>query len=153
VRFDCVDPHVWATHTLRDAPLWEEETVELFLAPGAETPVTYFEFEVNPLGTVFDAVVRNPRGDRRDMEVDASWDCPGLGAGAKVDRRSGAWAAWLSIPWGSLVEQGPVPREWRANLYRIERPRGEPAEFSCWSPTETDPADFHRPARFGRLEL
>ena len=153
VRFDCVDRDVWATHTRRDASLWDEEVVELFLAPSADTPETYFEIEVNPLGTVFDAIVHNPHGDRCGMEVDTGWDCPGLVAGAAIDRGAGGWSAWLSIPWSSLVGARPVPTVWRANLCRIERPRGEPAEFSCWSPTETDPADFHRPARFGRLEL
>jgi hypothetical protein len=47
----------------------------------------------------------------------------------------------------------PPPRRWRANFYRIERPRGGRPELSCWSPTFTDPPDFHRPERFGVLEL
>jgi len=153
VRFDCVDPDVWATHTRRDAPLWEEEVVEVFLAPGPEDPPSYFELEVNPLGAAFDAIVRNPHGDRRGMEVGTGWDCPGLLASATIDRPGGGWSAWLTIPWAPLVTDGPVPDVWRANFYRIERPRGGPAEFSCWSPTDTEPADFHRPARFGRLVL
>ncbi len=153
VRFDCTDADVWATHTRRDAPLWEEEVVELFLAPGADDPVSYFEIEVNPLGAVFDAVVRNPHGDRRGMIVDTGWDCPGLVAGAVIEPDAGAWSAWLSVPWSSVAPAGELPREWRANFYRIERPRAGRAEFSCWSPTCTEPADFHRPARFGRLLL
>jgi Carbohydrate-binding family 9 len=152
-RFDCTDPDVWATHTARDAALWEEEVVELFLAPGPADPRLYAEIEVNPLGTVFDALVRNPHGDRRDMEVDARWDCPDLVAGATIDRRASGWSAWLEIPWRALACLGPQDGVWRANFYRIERPRGGRAEFSCWSPTDTEPPDFHRPARFGRLVL
>jgi hypothetical protein len=153
VRYDCVDADVWATHTRRDAPLWEEEVVELFLAPGAGDPVSYFEFEVNPLGAVFDAIVSNPRGDRRGMTVDADWDCPGLDAGAAIAPAGNGWSAWLSVPWAAVAPPGAPLEEWRANFYRIERPRGGIAEFSCWSPTRTEPADFHRPARFGRLVL
>ena len=153
VRFDCVDRDAWATHTRRDAPLWEEEVVEVFLAPGPEDPRSYFELEVNPLGALFDALVRNPHGDRRGMEVDTAWDCPGLLAGARIDRAGESWSAWLTVPWASLAPDDALPSVWRANFYRIERPRGGRAEFSCWSPTATEPADFHRPARFGRLVL
>ena len=42
---------------------------------------------------------------------------------------------------------------WRGNFYRIERPHDAEPEFSGWSPTMTDPADFHKPAYFGILEL
>lgn len=150
-RFDCVDSDVWATHTERNAPLWEEEVVELFLAPGAADPIHYAEIEVNPLGAVFDALVHSPHGDRRGMTVDRAWDCHGLVAGAEPS--AGGWRAWLSIPWDALASLGPRADVWRANFYRIERPRGGRAEFSCWSPTHTDPPDFHRPARFGRLLL
>jgi hypothetical protein len=153
VRFDCVDPDVWATHTRRDAPLWEEEVVEVFLAPGPSDPASYFELEVNPLGAVFDAIVHSPHGDRRGMAVDAGWDCAGLVAGAANEPAAGGWSAWLSVPWAAMAPAGARPAVWRANFYRIERPRGGPAEFTCWSPTCTEPADFHRPARFGRLVL
>jgi hypothetical protein len=63
------------------------------------------------------------------------------------------WWAEISIPWRGLVPSGEIPRIWRANFYRIERPRGGEAEFSAWSPTMARPADFHKPAYFGRLEL
>ena len=149
VRFDCEDGDVWATHELRDAPLWEEEVVEVFIAPGEGVPVRYFEFEVNPLAAVFDASVANPDGRRDTMRVDPSWDAPGLSA--RVIRPSWAgWRAELVLPWSAVCD-GPPPQVWRSNFFRIERPRGKPAEFSCWSPTLCDPPDFHKPQSFGRL--
>ena len=57
------------------------------------------------------------------------------------------WWAELSIPWEK------PSKIWRANFYRVERPRDGAPEFTCWSPTLTNPADFHKPARFGLLEL
>lgn len=153
VRFDCEDRDAWGTWRRRDDPIYEEEAVEVFLAPGGEDPVRYFEFEVSPRGVLFDAVVDNPASRRAEMTVDASWDCAGLrwSAGAGAGRQD--WWAVLSIPWSGLLQGGESPRLWRANFYRIERPRGGEPEFSCWSPTLTSPADFHRPARFGLLEL
>ena len=38
---------------------------------------------------------------------------------------------------------------WRVNFYRIER--GDETEFTAWSPTYRDPADFHVPDCFGEL--
>jgi len=151
LRFDCEDRAIWATHACRDAPLWEEEVVEVFVAPGEDDPSDYVEIEVNPLGAIFDARVANPQGRRNSMRVDASWNAAGLVVA--VDRPSpGTWCAHIAIPWGALCAGAP-PRVWRANFFRIERPPDAAPEFSCWSPTLADPPDFHRPAFFGRLVL
>jgi hypothetical protein len=147
VRFDCEDRDAWGTFQRRDAPLWQEEVVEVFLAPGEEDPVDYMEIEVSPLGVLFDARIHNPTGLRADMTADLSWDCPGIRwqVGRGAERQD--WWAELSIPWES------PSRIWRANFYRVERPRDGVPEFTCWSPTLANPADFHKPARFGLLEL
>jgi len=148
-RFRCEDPEPRATLTARDAPLWKEEVVELFVAPGAAAPRRYFELELNPLGAVFDAVVDSPDGDRRSMIVDPSWSCPGLATSVEIDAGRSCWQAKLSLPWRALVEAGPIPLEWRVNLYRVDRPTQGPPEFSAWSVPGVDPPDFHRPDRFG----
>lgn len=153
VRFDCEDRDAWGTYRQRDDPLYEEEAVEVFLAPGEADPSEYFELEVSPLGTLFDARIHNPTSRRADMTADRAWDCPGLrwAAGRGVDRQD--WWATLAIPWSGLLPGTEPPRIWRANFYRIERPRDGAPEFSGWSPTLVRPADFHKPARFGVLEL
>jgi len=153
VRFDCDDRDAWGTYRRRDDPLYEEEAVEVFLAPGEEDPARYFEFEVSPLGILFDARIHNPTSRRADMTADVAWSCPELrwAAGPGTERQD--WWAVLSIPWSGLTPARELPRIWRANFYRIERPRGGEPEFSGWSPTFTRPADFHQPSRFGVLEL
>lgn len=149
VRFDCDDADPWATHTGHDAPLWEEEVVEIFLAPGGGDPRSYVEIEVNPLGAVFDARVSNPDGRRDTMTVDLSWDPSGLAARVRRDPPRG-WTAEISLPWADVADV-PPGGVWRANFFRIKRPRSGAAEFTCWSPTLADPPDFHRPTCFGRL--
>jgi hypothetical protein len=156
VRFECADRDAWGTFTRRDDPIYREEAVEVFLAPGAADPARYFEFEVSPRGTLFDAIVRNPDSDRATMRVDPAWDCPGLLWEVGTGAASEDWWATLAIPWGALTSESPRAEIWRANFYRIERPRDPAtgaAEFSAWSPTLTAPADFHKPARFGWLSL
>lgn len=150
-RFECEDEDAWGTHRERDAPLWEEEVVEVFLAPGEADPTDYFEFEVSPGGVLFDARIANPTSRRADLRADIAWNCPGIAWRVGRGRARQDWWAELSLPWRSLVAEGPLPAAWRLNLYRIERPRGGEPEFSCWSPTFTDPPDFHQPAHFGLL--
>ena len=152
VRFHCRDDDAWGSFTERDAPLWQQEVVEVFLAAGDAVPTEYFELEINPGGTLFDARVANPHGDRRGLVVDPGWNCPDIEWGSEASGESQAWRAHLAIPWSGL-ECSIAPATLRANFYRIERPRGGEPEFSCWAPTFTSPADFHRPGRFGVLDL
>ena len=60
VRFDAVDTAPWFTMRTRDAHLWEEEVVEIFLdAEGAG--VNYAELEINPANVVCDLRVETAR--------------------------------------------------------------------------------------------
>jgi len=152
VRFDCEDRDAWGTFGQRDDPIYEEEAVEVFLAAGIGDPVDYFEVEVSPRGVLWDGLVHNPTSRRAEMVVDKSWDCPGIRWSVGKGRDRQDWWATLLLPRRGIAPGGPSPL-WRANFYRIERPRDGEAEFSCWSPTLTRPADFHKPARFGVLEL
>ena len=147
VRFDGRDDGVVATHTRRDAPLWEEDVFEVFLSPGSPAHL-YYELEVNPLGALFDARIESPDLARATMRVETAWACPGFEA--HVTRGPNRWSASLRIPLEPLGG-GRIPPCWRANFYRIDR--GDPDEHTAWSPTLSDPADFHRPERFGVLRL
>src|SRR5664279_588290 len=147
VRFDGRDDGVVATLTERDAPLWQEDVFEVFLSP-EDPPRLYYEFEVNPLGTLFDARVSSPDLARATMRVETAWDCAGFAA--RVTRGPGRWSASLRIPLGPLCDGAP-PETWRANFYRIDR--GAVDEYSAWAPTLADPPDFHVPEKFGTLRL
>jgi len=153
VRFECQDHDIWATYAHRDDPIYNEEVVEVFIASGADDPTRYYEFEVSPAGVLFDARVYNPTSTRADLVVDETWNCPGIRWSGERNDPAERWWAALAIPWAAIAPDGNPPHLCRANFYRIERPRGGAPEFSCWSPTLTNPADFHKPARFGCLEL
>jgi hypothetical protein len=146
VRFDGRDSGLVATLARRDEALWTEDVFEVFLSPDSSVGM-YYEFEVNPLGALFDARVESPEGRRETMRADVSWDCTGLSA--RVTRGPGRWSALLRIPLAPMAEKPPPV--WRANFYRIDR--GSPDEYSAWSPTLADPPDFHRPERFGILRM
>jgi hypothetical protein len=153
VRFDCADTDIWGTYTQRDDAIYDEEVVEIFIAPGDATPVDYYEFEVSPNGVLLEVFAHNPTGDRAQMQLDFTWDCAGLQWVAQRDDAQNQWRVIYALPWASIGAPTDLPTIWRANFYRIDRPRNGEPEFSCWSPTMIDPADFHRPAYFGYLTL
>jgi hypothetical protein len=160
VRFDAVDPAPWHTMTTRDAHLWEEEVVELFLDP-AHQGFNYFELEINPANVVCDVRMLSAYPN---VKSDLAWDHAGLetrvvplrdGAGATI-----GWTATASIPWDGFrslpvpaaISMPPGPGDsWHFNAYRIKRPGGpsnpkEGALFAAWSPTGTP--SFHTPSAF-----
>ena len=144
---DDTDP--WATMTERDAPLYEEETVEVFLDPVGDLE-SYYEIEVNPLGTVLDLVLRKSRSG---YKADRGWQCEGLRT--LVRRHAGGWSAEIAIPFASVTNSPPRPgSQWRANFCRIDRPSRDgslPRELTAWSPPLR--ASFHTPERFGVIEF
>ena len=144
--FHAADTHAWATLTERDAPLYEEEVVEVFLDPVGDLE-SYFEIEVNPLNAVLDLVLRR---NRSGYAKDFAWRCEGLRTA--VTKSANAWSAELSIPFRSLIAAPPnVGDRWRVNFCRIDRPPGMPRELTSWSPTGR--ANFHTPERFGTMEF
>lgn len=153
IRYDCDDRDIWGTYTQRDEPIYDEEVVEIFFGPGEADMIRYFEFQVSPNEVLLDARIYNPTSQRPELEVDFAWNCPGIRWRAERDDAAQHWWGILVIPWAAVAPPGDLPRLWRANFYRIERPRDAEPEYSCWSPTMTEPADFHKPAYFGVLEL
>lgn len=157
VRFDCDDLVIWGNYEKRDDPIYLEEAVEVFIAPGADDPARYFEFEFSPDGVIWDGIISNPRLDGSGFQADVAWNCKGVQWQAVRNDAQHTWHVWLALPLKELCGGGEIPKQWRANFYRIDRPKNESndalAEFSCWSPTYTSPASFHMPRHFGMLTL
>lgn len=158
VRFDVRDPHSWSTLTRRDARLWSEEVVEIFIArPGDGGD--YVELQINPANAVADLRVEPAR-----RRFDDSWNFAGLETRAHARRDgSGAQSGWCAVarlPWrgfertqqsGIETEVPRAGRRWRFNVFRIERPGGQEqpeagALFLAWSPTPS--RSFHAPEAF-----
>ena len=140
------DTHISATLTERDAPLYTEEVVEVFLDPVGDGEC-YFEIEINPLNAVLDLVLRR---NRSGYKKDFVWRCENLRT--CVRREAAGWSAELAIPFSSLAADPPQTGEkWRGNFARIDRPPDIPRELTAWSPTGF--ANFHVPERFGVIEF
>jgi hypothetical protein len=149
------EPSVHATMRERDAELWREDVVEIFIAP--ENDTRYFEVEVSPRGTLFDALISSPDRQRATMVTDRDWSCAGLSALIRRERTARSHLVQMHvlvvIPFAGLSRENPAKgEEWRVNFYRIDR-GSSGDEFAAWSPTFADPPDFHLPARFGILRF
>jgi Carbohydrate-binding family 9 len=150
VVFRAADDEIVATFLGHDEPLWQEDVFEVFVAPDALT--TYFEIEVNPLGTTFDARIDSPDGVRDTMTTDIAWTCLGLLAALRRDDRRELHVV-IRLPFSAF---GPAPKagqEWRGNFFRIDRSTARGDDFSAWQPTMKTPADFHVAAAFGTLRF
>jgi len=164
IAFQCEDPKIIATRTERDSGVYSEDVVEVFISPWGD-PHRYYEIDINPLNTLFDALVENtvdtlgwPDGFRLHPE----WNCEGIRTAVhlegKINDRSGAskgWSAEYAIPFLSLGKTDLNPPKsgalWRMNLYRIE---GVPqTDFYAWSPNWAIYPNFHISTGFGWLKF
>lgn len=150
--FRAEDENVWSTRMRRDAHLWEEEVVEVFIQADARHP-SYIELEVNPLGALLDIFLIDVR---RPLPYQ-SWNSHGLRWAVRVDGTVDGkpgdreWTCEIALRHRDVVTAPHLPPKpgdrWRLNLYRIDR---KPAEVEvAWSPTFKH--DFHVPARFGEI--
>lgn len=151
------DRDIWATITERDGNLWEEEILEVMLDPGSDG-TDYLDIEVNPLGTVFDAVF--PQATGRDLSAARAIQIEGLqwavdvnGTPADREQPDTRWSVEIRIPWNSLPDfDAPIAgTEIRANFYRFDRPADARVSTSAWSPVFG--GSFHQPDKFGIIVL
>ncbi|MBM3213442.1 hypothetical protein FJZ36_00775 [Candidatus Poribacteria bacterium] len=151
VAFDCVDADTEPNATMirRDANLWEEEVVEVFLSPSGELH-TYAELEVNPLNTLFDAMILN---NGRRTQVLRDWNMERIRHA--VATTSTGWSVEMALPLDEFYTAPHAPPkvgdEWRMNLYRIDRSEPGAPELSSWSQTLIP--NFHNASRFGYLRF
>ena len=167
VAFACVDADVLCSGTMhRDDDLSREDAVEVFLDPVGDGRA-FFEFQVAPDGTLFDAVhlyTATPEtlGDgrirpdivRTDRWSMREWDLPGYEAAAR--RTPDGWTAELRIPAAPLLrrlgrERLDIRVAPRAQFVRCDH--DGPAFFQqYWSPCiHGNP--HNSPARYGTLRL
>ncbi len=142
VAFLCHEPEaarLQANHTRPDGPLWENDDVEVRLAPGIArddySRYPFYTFLANPAGTQTDMLFypREMAADKAQIVVGPDWESRDYGAAWNTDwevktaRRADGWTAEMRIPLRQLA--GELPQQWRILLARGDKPHGE---YSCW---------------------
>ncbi len=125
--------------------LYEEDCVELFLAPDPAERTRYFEVEVGPLGHFLDLSV-----DRRTKKSDVAWSsAPEIAT--RVDRAHRHVTIEVALRAPEIVRALEAGAQLPFALYRMEG-KG-PRLYLAWSPTRTPKPNFHVPEAFGTLVL
>jgi len=113
-RMDGLVAEYAAGPAARDAPVVDDDSVEIFLQP-ARGPT--WHFAVNVLGAMFDSLVMSD--DHEDSKLNPAWK-------AVTARRSNRWIVEAAIPLKSMVADPPPPgAAWAFNVIRNEKPHGE----------------------------
>lgn len=161
VGFECEDDYVWGTHSAHDAPIWENECVEVFLNP-AGCAHQHYEINLSPKNVVFDACIINARTPEKPYEKFSGFSALNLNelqtrtyikGTADLPGKAQNWTAEYAIPVAELFGAPNIPPKagdtWRVNFYRIDSPKKGQRNHYAWSYTER--AAFHLPWRFGYL--
>ena len=133
----------------RTPRLWEQsDVVEVFIGAGARGTGRYFEIQIAPDGRWTDLrIVRTVNGPLPGPDWQSGLQCKSF-----IDGTGNEWRAALAVPWKSLDSRAALEVPWDCNFYRASgRTHGD--ELLAWAPTGYGNQCFHRPEKFGRLEL
>ena len=155
VAFLCWDEHISATYTDRDDPVSRDDCAEVFVSPNPGDIMTYFNIEINAIGTVLD---RGPYNGRS-----AEWTAEGLRNAVVVEGSLNDdsdtdryWTMEIAIPFRAFGEV-PIhipPKDgdvWRLNLNRCGGKTNP--QYSQWSASEVEKPNFHVPVDYGVIQF
>ena len=149
VRFTCpqAEPLIMSSKPqtrTKTLGLWDRDVCEIYIAPDAQNPSRYFEFEGSPKGEWVDiAIEKKPEGRESNFAYNS-----GMRAAGRVQPNQ-VWVSLL-IPWSQVIPKPNVNERWRANLFRCvgsDPDRG----YVTWRPTYAPEPSFHEPDAFGLL--
>lgn len=125
------------------ARLYEEDCVEMFLAPGGTYAKKYDEIELGPRGHFLDV-----RVDRLTRAGDAAWSS-GVEVKTRVDESAHRATIEARIPAADVAAALKSGARFPMGLFRMEG--RAPRTYLAWSPPKTDKPDFHVFDAFGSL--
>lgn len=130
IGVELIEPHIWAKLTERDAVIYLDNDIEVFIDPDGDTH-DYYEWEINALGTLWDLFLVKPYRDRQQVAINA-WDIREIEYAIHLDGTVNdpsdidkAWYVEMKIPMEVLKEcaHKPVPPPegdyWRVNFSRV----------------------------------
>jgi hypothetical protein len=157
VGYQCEDADIVAHHEDRDAPVYEEDCVEVFVNPNPGKADDYYGFEMSCRAVLYDYFYCFP--DYILKQVDLSGVCLAsnldgtLNVSGDTDK---GYSVEVAIPFSGfqdVLENSPVPRPgdvWRAQINRWEG--ADPDRIlSMWISSGFDTPHPHCPDRFGYL--
>ena len=129
--------------------LYQEDCVEVFIAPDPAVPRRYFEIEVGPFGHWFDIAV-DRSGRPGVKKEDTAWS-GALTIGTTRDAAAGTATIEFTIAAPELIAALTAGAVLPLGLDRMEG--GKPRRYLMAFPGRTAKPNFHAPSGFGTLTL
>lgn len=148
------------TFTENNAPLYQQEVFEVFIAAGGDTPTRYWEIEINPNGAVWIGEIENLQPGLVPQRILGLHSPEDFGLVYSASAAQDSWSGKLALP----LHRIGISDQYRLNFYRIRsrvshlqpdwQCEAATCDFACWQSTHSgeEPA-FHRPEHFGLLTL
>lgn len=175
IAIEMIEPHIWGTLTERDATIYYDNDIEVFIDPDGNSK-NYMEFEFNALNTQWDLLLTEPQ--RLGGVHINNFDLKGLITVVKLygtindpSDTDEKWTIEIAMPIDGLQQPSynkrvPLTKQtWRVNLSRVEWLKYEVADGQyrkikgtgtfgneenwVWSPTGV--VDMHRPELWGKV--
>lgn len=158
IRFKSYETQIKAEYNMDHDPVCKDSCVECFINPNPEHSHDYFNFEVNPIGTLKLAVGKE-RNNRKTVDVAKTllFMEHSVSECERNNYNNIYWTVSYAIPF-SLLERNNNKLEvksghkMRANFYKCGDDTIMP-HFGCWNRINCDQPDFHQPEYFGELIL
>lgn len=158
VAFEVADDFLRSSFTHHDDHLWEQDTVEVMVDPGADGQ-NYFEIQVAPTGQVFETRYDTRRQPQPFGHMDWTSNVRqrvALRGHVNDDDDDQGYTVEMALPFSAFATGTPpaaVPTSgttWGINLYVMDaRDDDEAMRYAAWSPPRV--GDFHATQRFARV--
>ena len=161
VIYQVKDRYVKSVTTKFNGPVSTDSCVEFFFAPDSESPLKYFNLEINAGGTPLMFYVTKPRAELKKLtsnelnQIQIAHSLP-----VTVDPEITVPVTWTiecRIPLSLLKKYSNVSHpakgiKWKANFYKTGSETSNP-NYLTWSFVDNPQPDFHLPQFFGTLEF
>lgn len=163
VAYHAYDKDIWSTYTQRDSQTCQEDCLECFIQPDPAAQ-SYYNFEINALGTVYDAYDLSRNSGGSDHHRWAIWNCKGLRVGISINGTlnnpadvDNYWQMELAIPFAempSLAGKNPKAGDiWRYMLGRYDYSVYLPDGVELSSNSHLTKVDFHDAKEWSELRF
>lgn len=142
VRLETEETDITAVVTEDNGQVCKDSCMEFFIRPNISDK-RYFNFEINPLGTLHLAIGKD-RYDRKKINFDRSM------FNIRTYVLNTGWIAEFEIPFALINKFTGFSETCYGNFYKCGDETAEP-HYCVWNDVETPEPDFHQFRYFGRF--
>ncbi|MFR1517628.1 MAG: carbohydrate-binding family 9-like protein [Clostridia bacterium] len=147
------------TVVLPNGPVYQDSCLEFFFCPRPEQSCAYYNFEVNPLGTLYAGY--SPDGTRESSApIDPAEAAASVAVTADLDPKQELWSVRFTVPYDFIRRRTPEfgnggQDHITGNFYKCAELSAYP-HYAVWNPIDSNiitKPDFHVVKYFGKIEI